>query len=1116
MEDFYKVGEKWLKTAVDTTSTIASTTTAIVATSSAKAFSIIGTGSGRPEVPARAAAAAAVARKIATLPPHERLSLPSTSDGGTSVYGRRPRGEPAEELEEGFYEDKFDPVRFMLEHLPEESNQMTRDYFDKQVGVRMVQLDLVTEKLSKQVMENHEEMVQGMQLVTELDRDLQLSNIICKNGRRFLSMAAQEVSHDLLVAANVRKKQVLLDLFPILERIQLAMETRSHLDSAVDEGDYAKALQLCSECLLLLEDCSSLQAVVEVNNSIEEWLHRTVDKVDKVLLGLCSKFEADKYAKVLLAYLVLDDIPGLAEKTQTYYAQVVVSETHSIIRNSVFEGHDPQVILQKSRVPYNDLCAQLTEPQFKDTLHKSLEVLFDLMCSYHQMMSWMPEMGPEDAKKTTDTESIALANGKHKRSGSHGDLLLTAGQSNRHSRTGSLSSSELSRFSPHSSQISSPRFSNLKHNKFEVASSNGASAPDEDFRGAMDDSEHGRVMRVRDAVFSVTRALEKGRKTVWELSARRVAVLLSSDALCATSPHQFLQSLDWVNKFILAGEAFCGAEAMSLRAKLVKQSEKYYWSFHRQNLEVLRIILEKELWQQLSPAALKTLDIHLGIVNVSAAVKASQAGSGREDGSGSSQQVQVENALLRTRENVSKRTSFDDWLEKGNPFSDRKLQKLPSKGGTDKASRLLENGSASGIVESTSQNGESRRGYGEDEEDENEDLLADFIDEDSQLPGRRVSEQRRKYTKDDGLLDDQGTLTLTSSAVSLLRYTDKYVKLMQILQPIVAEVFRGLCQLFELYFFTIFKVFGQRDHLTFSLRATLVRISQGLEEQRVKLPSPLSANVASSSGGTSPVGNPQASVEQTPSSMGQGGFVIPMSPSNLYALKERSVAAESLLCLSEILKKSYLRFKPILPEETQTYMDTFMTQTVELVPELREHIYRVSARLLLNIGSYIDRVANVKWELKELGMEHNGYVDLLLGEFKVYSNKLTQAGVPREVREAMLESGVDVLAETILEGISRVKKCNNEGRALMSLDLQVLINGLRHLASPKVKSNLLIVETYIKAFYLPETEYFHWVRAHPEYSKAQVVGLINLVASTYNWKRKSRMDLLEKIETGDN
>ncbi len=42
-----------------------------------------------------------------------------------------------------------------------------------------------------------------------------------------------------------------------------------------------------------------------------------------------------------------------------------------------------------------------------------------------------------------------------------------------------------------------------------------------------------------------------------------------------------------------------------------------------------------------------------------------------------------------------------------------------------------------------------------------------------------------------------------------------------------------------------------------------------------------------------------------------------------------------------------------------------------------------------------------------------------------------------QMLELLLEYGVDTLAETLVEGLSRVRRCNNEGRALMSLDLQV-------------------------------------------------------------------------------
>jgi hypothetical protein len=57
------------------------------------------------QVPARAAVAAAVARQIAALPPHERLSLSSTSLGTPSIYGAKPAGKTAEEVEEIYYEE---------------------------------------------------------------------------------------------------------------------------------------------------------------------------------------------------------------------------------------------------------------------------------------------------------------------------------------------------------------------------------------------------------------------------------------------------------------------------------------------------------------------------------------------------------------------------------------------------------------------------------------------------------------------------------------------------------------------------------------------------------------------------------------------------------------------------------------------------------------------------------------------------------------------------------------------------------------------------------------------------------------------------------------------------
>ncbi|GMP45342.1 hypothetical protein CsSME_00013896 [Camellia sinensis var. sinensis] len=58
-------------------------------------------------VPARAVAAAVVARALAGLPPHQRYSLPSSSEELSSIYGSKPHGQVMEELEEEFYEEVF-------------------------------------------------------------------------------------------------------------------------------------------------------------------------------------------------------------------------------------------------------------------------------------------------------------------------------------------------------------------------------------------------------------------------------------------------------------------------------------------------------------------------------------------------------------------------------------------------------------------------------------------------------------------------------------------------------------------------------------------------------------------------------------------------------------------------------------------------------------------------------------------------------------------------------------------------------------------------------------------------------------------------------------------------
>lgn len=90
----------------------------------------------------------------------------------------------------------------------------------------------------------------------------------------------------------------------------------------------------------------------------------------------------------------------------------------------------------------------------------------------------------------------------------------------------------------------------------------------------------------KDAAAFVSQTLQRGRKNFWQLTTSRVAVLLSSSAVSSASTHQFLKDYEDLNIFILAGEAFCGLEALEFRQKVKSVCESYFVACHRQNIHV--------------------------------------------------------------------------------------------------------------------------------------------------------------------------------------------------------------------------------------------------------------------------------------------------------------------------------------------------------------------------------------------------------------------------------------------------------------------------------------------------------------------------------------------------
>ncbi|CAH8361226.1 unnamed protein product [Eruca vesicaria subsp. sativa] len=1071
--DFSKVGEKFLSSV-----------------KSAKSLGLLPSSfSDRPEIPARATAAAAVARALAGLAPDQRLSISSSATELSLIYGgNRPPPQEVEELEQGFYQEDFDPVRHILENVPDDQTDLA--FFEKQATLRLVQLDRVAEDLSHHVMEHHQVMVKGMNLVRELEKDLKVANVICKNGRRNLTSSMNEASRDLIVHTHSKKKQALLDMLPILTDLRHARVMQSSLEDLVDEGNYCKAFQVLSEYLQLLDSLSEFSAIQEMTRGVEVWLGRTLHKLDSLLLGVCQEFKEDSYVMVLDAYALIGDVSGLAEKIQSFFMQEVISETHSVLKTVV--GEDNSAATQFSRLTYSDLCLQTPESKFRQCLLRTLAVLFQLIYSYHEIMSFAPEKKVESYISTSSATTQKIDSVSDTSCELQDDGLSSA-----------ISSASVP-------TISAEESSGGETSILVKQASNSAVDDSRDFGDTLSNGESPWYHLRKESAAFVSETLQRGRRNLWQLTTSRVSVLLSSPAASSTSIHQFLKNYEDLRVFILAGEAFCGFEVVDFREKLKGVCENYFSAFHRQSMHALKMVLEKETWTKLPPGTVQAINFSGLVGNGAPLIMSSRSASGAsrvfsnksDDSTGPS----------------GNRSGFSYWLKSGNPFSAkltyyREDQDYSSVNGAGSGDFEGNDCIHEDVVNPKIRDAKRSNGGSPVSGDENEDLHADYIDEDSQLPRRSFTRSVSRSSSSHISTNDDLTAQ-TGSSLCLLRSMDKYARLMQKLEIVNVEFFKGICQLFGVFLYFVYQVFGQEntnsggkgvtDSSNHRLKSCLSRISQECE-QWIKPQFSSSPSSSLSFPNTLP-----SLADVTPASpIKTSGHVSGTS----FSLKERCAAVDTVSLVARILHKSKAHFQSMLLSRNGSLVEDFFGQLVGSVPELTEHLHRTTARILLHVNGYVERIANSKWEVKELGVEHNGYVDLMLGEFKHYKTRLAHGGISQEVQNLLLQYGVEIFAEMLVEGFSRIKRCTDEGRALMSLDIQVLINGLQHFVPTKVKPKLQIVETFIKAYYLPETEYVHWARAHPEYTKAQVTGLVNLVATMKGWKRKTRLEVVDKIES---
>ncbi|RXM32266.1 Syndetin [Acipenser ruthenus] len=888
----------------------------------------------------------------------------------------------------------------------------------------------------------------------------------------FSSDSFDIVEHELKVSKKVA------DLILEKQPSYVKQRTDVRLSEMLEEEDYPGAIQLCLECQKAASTFKHYSCISELNSKLQDTLEQIEEQLDVALSKTCKSFDINHYTKVQQAYTLLG-------KTQTAMDQLHMHFTQAI-HNTVF-----QVVLG-----YVELCAGNADTKFQKMQYKDL-------CT-----TAMDQLHMHFTQAIHNTVFQVVL----------GYVELCAG--NADTKFQKMQYKDLCTHITPDSYI--PCLSDLCKALWEVMLSYHRTMEwheEHDNEETVPASDGSSTVCTEESNFDrsyVKKKLEHGLTRIWQDVQLKAKTYLLGTDMSNFKYDDFIFVLDVISRLMQVGEEFCGSRSEVLQESIKKQSVNYFKNYHRTRLEELRMFLENETWE-LCPVKSNFSIVQLHEFKFMGRSRSPSVSPSKHAATASTAAMSLFEQYHNggnpfEMQTDSKDDETEDVLASNGEFKfmgrSRSPSVSPSKHAATASTAAMSlfeqyhNGGNPFEMQTDSKDDETEdvlasNGYESDElekcayqdydsdSDVPEELKRDYVDEQTgDAPVKSVSRDTlRSRKKSDYSLNKVNAPILTNTTLNVIRLVGKYMQMMNILKPIAFDVIHCMSQLFDYYLYAVYAFFGRNDMYESSglglissrLRTTLNRIQESLID--LLLTATLLQEAAPETTGSHVAAEERK--EKVPSPH-LSQLVVLTASGTLYGLAERVVATESF--------------------------------------ELRKPIYWIVAAKAIDYEQMLLLMAGVKWDIKEIMSQHNIYVDVLLKEFEQFNKRLgdvsRQVRIPLPVSNVLWEHCIRLANRTLVEGYANVKKCSNEGRALMQLDFQQFLMKLEKLTDIRPIPDKEFVETYIKAYYLTENDMEEFIKNHREYSIKQLTNLVNVCLGSHI-NKKARQKLLAAIDDID-
>ncbi|KAJ8604490.1 hypothetical protein CTAYLR_000990 [Chrysophaeum taylorii] len=172
-------------------------------------------------------------------------------------------------------------------------------------------------------------------------------------------------------------------------------------------------------------------------------------------------------------------------------------------------------------------------------------------------------------------------------------------------------------------------------------------------------------------------------------------------------------------------------------------------------------------------------------------------------------------------------------------------------------------------------------------------------------------------------------------------------------------------------------------------------------------------------------------------------------------------------------------------------------EAVDAAAQLRGLVYRALGPELAGANAIVSAISAIPhvWAAATIQEENNSYVHDAATRFQALWATLARADLPggdssTTTREILWTETVQAAFEALVDGFAAVSHCSTEGRAIMSMDLQVLQFSLDKIHRARPSRGAVYADAYIKAFYFADDDLHAWISQNRDsYKPAHLAAL---------------------------